>query len=72
MNEHSETNMWHMDGQFPSAFTDSTYEIPTTTKTPTFAPKSLADIFLVSHGNLGTFMSYLLNNIWTLFWWGLI
>ena len=51
-----ETNMWHMDGQYPSRFTKSHFRATTTKKTPTFKPKSLYDIYLVSN-NVGDFMS---------------
>ena len=37
----SKSNMWHMDGQFPSAFTVSHYRADTTAWTPTWTPRSL-------------------------------
>lgn len=62
------TNMWHMDGQYPSGFTNSHYRKETTTWTPTFSPRSLYDIYLVSN-NVQQFFDLVLNNFWTVFVW---
>lgn len=47
--ENGETNMWNMDGQFPSRFTKSHFRTETTRWMPEFKPKSLQDIWLVSN-----------------------
>jgi len=51
----SRTNMWHMDGQYPSGFTKSHYRKDTTKWTPEFTPRSLSDIWTVSN-NLTQFL----------------
>lgn len=43
------TNMWFMDGRYPSAFTKSHYRQETDRWTPTWQPRSLTDIWLVSN-----------------------
>jgi hypothetical protein len=35
------SNMWHMDGQFPTAYTESHYRTATTSWTATWTPRSL-------------------------------
>ena len=62
------TNMWHMDGQFPSAFTKSHYRKETTTFTPSWSPRSLHDIWLVSN-NVQQFSDLVSSHPWTLFVW---
>jgi len=62
------TNMWHMDGQFPSGFTNSHYRKDTTTYTSTWTPRSLYDIWIASN-NMAQFADIVLNNIWTLGVW---
>jgi len=60
--------MWHMDGQFPSRFTWSTYEKETTTVTPHFEPKCLYDIMLAAR-SLDEFFSLLWSYPWTILVW---
>lgn len=62
------TNMWHMDGQFPSAFANSHYRTETTTWTPTWTPRSLQDVWIVSN-NVSQFLYLVWNNFWVVFWW---
>lgn len=62
------TNMWHMDGQYPSAFTKSHFRKDTTTWTPEFKPRSLYDVWLVSN-NVQQFFSMVLANPHTLYIW---
>jgi len=68
LDSQGKTNMWHMDGQFPSAFTESHYRKETTVWTPEWTPRSLYEIWLASN-NVQQFSNLVLNNIWTLFVW---
>lgn len=63
------TNMWHMDGQFPSAFTKSHYRTTTTKYTPEFKPRSMQDCWLASN-NMQQFANLVIKNPHTLYiWW---
>lgn len=64
-----ESNMWHMDGQFPSAFTKSHYRTETTKWTPDFKPKSMYHVWLVSN-NVMQALNLVAANPHVLFvWW---
>lgn len=62
------TNMWFMDGQFPSRFTRSHYRTPTLRWTPEWQPRSLSDIWLISN-NVQEFVHYVWEYPWTLYVW---
>jgi len=62
-NSKGNTNMWHMDGQYPSHFEDSHYRKDTTDWTPEFKPRSIVDVWYASN-NVGQFAYIVLNNFW--------
>lgn len=69
LDSNGNSNMWHMDGQYPSAFTKSHYRTDTTTTTPEWTPVSLHEIWLVSN-NVNQFFNLLFNNpITMIVWW---
>lgn len=68
-NSEGQTNMWHMDGQFPSGFTKSHYRTETTRYTPPFTAKSLSDAWIASN-NVEQFTHLVFENPVTLIkWW---
>ena len=63
-----EPNMWHMDGQYPSRFTWSSYNTDTTDHTAPFKPDCLYDVILAAT-SFADFIRLIQLNPWTLLLW---
>jgi len=67
-NEKGQTNMWHMDGNFPSGFRVSDYSHETDRFKPEFVPNTLQEAWIASR-SFSEFLKLVWENPITLILW---